>query len=923
MIVMEPIWLLLVLPLAIGFFLTPKPRSTAMNFGAMAAVLMIVAIAGVEIKLQSTRGTVVVVMDQSASVGVKGEAAVKEQLALIEKSRPEGWKLSVVAFAAEAEVVREAEDEESRVVNFKSRLHSNLAGALERVDEMLAPGTRARVVVLSDGIWSGVDPAGSVDQLAARGIAVDFRRVTPLSAYDVAVESLDAPLRVSPGELFRMTAWVKVPVSGKLSFQILRNGQLIGESERDCSAGRNRIEWYDRALTGLNDYQLILKPDATDAVAENNQARALVEVDAAKPVLFLSARGETAFVKALRQSGLQLIWRRPQEVKLTLTELARYSSVILENVSASELGQQAMSNLAAWVETQGGGLLLTGGKHTLGAGGFYHSPLDPILPVSLELRREHRKFSMAVAIVLDRSGSMTATTASGKQKIELAARATADVFDLLTDNDQMGVIAVDSAPHTIVEMNTVTNLTNADRNRMLSINSMGGGIYVYEGLLAGVKMLTDNAEAGARHIILFADAADAEQPGDFITLLGKCRLAGVTVSVIGLGKKTDCDAALLEEIARRGGGNIYFTENAEELPRIFAEDTMLMSRSSFVEEPTSVKMLPQSGMLSPTKWSDFSVGGYNLCYLRPGAVAATRTGDELNAPLVAFWPKGLGRVICYTGEVNGKFTGGFGKYPQAGELLVTMARWANGADRLNQSEFAVTQTLERGAQVVRIHLDPERESLVFNEMPQLNLLSENGAIAEKQTLNFRWDGADRLKLSVPLEDERTLLSTVSITGQGVLPLAPVCLPYSPEFAAEVDGRRTLEQLARRSGGRELTDMTTVWDSLPVYPVRFKLLPWLLSAAVMIFLSGVFVRRTGWQWPKLNWAVLRKKREKQPKRAEVATAARAKAEQPSKSPKPVKKSKIQRQPIPVVAKTAESETSGTLSALGELKRKKRG
>ena len=37
------------------------------------------------------------------------------------------------------------------------------------------------------------------------------------------------------------------------------------------------------------------------------------------------------------------------------------------------------------------------------------------------------------------------------------------------------------------------------------------------------------AKAGTKHIILFADAADAEEPGDYKTLVDKCQKAGITV----------------------------------------------------------------------------------------------------------------------------------------------------------------------------------------------------------------------------------------------------------------------------------------------------------------------------------------------------------------------------------------------------------
>ena len=137
---------------------------------------------------------------------------------------------------------------------------------------------------------------------------------------------------------------------------------------------------------------------------------------------------------------------------------------------------------------------------------------------------------------------------------------------MLSPTDEFGVIAVDSAPHIIVDLAEVDNLGHA-RYRILRIASQGGGIFVYEALSAASSMLL-RAQAGARHIILFADAADSEQPGRYVELLEECRKANITVSVVGLGTPSDIDAGLLRDIARRGGGRCYFTKNAEELPRL-------------------------------------------------------------------------------------------------------------------------------------------------------------------------------------------------------------------------------------------------------------------------------------------------------------------------------------------------------------------
>ena len=66
-----------------------------------------------------------------------------------------------------------------------------------------------------------------------------------------------------------------------------------------------------------------------------------------------------------------------------------------------------METLASWVENTGSGLAMTGGQKSYGPGGYFKSPLERVMPISMEMRKEHRKMSVAVVVALDRSGSMS------------------------------------------------------------------------------------------------------------------------------------------------------------------------------------------------------------------------------------------------------------------------------------------------------------------------------------------------------------------------------------------------------------------------------------------------------------------------------------------------------------------------------------
>ena len=108
--------------------------------------------------------------------------------------------------------------------------------------------------------------------------------------------------------------------------------------------------------------------------------------------------------------------------------------------------------LARFATDLGGGLLVTGGGGSFGVGGYFKSVLEEDLPVSMEVKNEHRKLSLAMAVALDRSGSMAAPTGDGRTKMDLANLGACAAIGTLGPFDEVGVIAVDSAPHVVTPL---------------------------------------------------------------------------------------------------------------------------------------------------------------------------------------------------------------------------------------------------------------------------------------------------------------------------------------------------------------------------------------------------------------------------------------------------------------------------------------
>jgi hypothetical protein len=159
----------------------------------------------------------------------------------------------------------------------------------------------------------------------------------------------------------------------------------------------------------------------------------------------------------------------------------------------------------------------------------------------------------------------------------------------------------------------------------------------------------------------------------------------------------------------------------------------------------------------------------------------------------------------------------------------------------------LTQELGEGLCTVTLHLDPDRASLPFDGMPTVTTLrGRPGSPPQSSRQEMAWISTDALQVDVPLGGEETALSSVEVPGVGRRTLPPVCAPYSAEFrpADPERGTTTLEHLARATGGARRVDLGGMWKTLPALPRRVALAPWLLLAAVVLFLAEVLERRTG-------------------------------------------------------------------------------
>jgi len=794
-----PELLLLLLPAAWAWWRWRDRRTATQVVRAVVVALLAVALAGPYLKMEADGRDLVVVVDRSRSQPDGSDAQALELIGLAESMRTADDRLAVISFGA-APAIEQLPSATARFAGFARDLDrdgSDLATALDRALELVPRGRAGSLLLLSDGEAQGDDARDVARRARARAIRIDARATTRPAQGDLSIERIELPDDVAVGEPFQFAVWVRADSRVESDFSLGRAGQQLASGRRVFERGLNRLLFRDvLGQPGTAAYAVALGAD-DDRVPENNRGQGALRVHGSPQLLVVNDDGAVdTLVAALRAAGLDVVVAAAEQAPLDPVGLTAFRAVVLENVAASRIAR-GMAALRDFVAERGGGLLLTGGRSSFGIGGYYKSPLDPLLPVSMEMRQEHRKQAVALAIALDRSGSMAAPAGGGLQKMDLANLGTVAAIELLSPMDAVAVIAVDSAPHVVQPLAPVADPVELC-SRVRRIESMGGGIFTYTALVAAVKQLED-AEQKNRHIVLFADAADAEEHEGCVDLVGKCAAAGVSLSVIALGTESDSDAAFLKEIARVGLGEAHFTTDPAELPRLFALDTLKVARATFVEEPAGVTLLPDLFAMGEIPGGAFpTVAGYNLTWLKPGATAGAVTTDDYRAPIVAFHHHALGRVATLCSPIGGEHGQALVAWPGFATLMTTMARWLVGQEE-PQEFFASLQREGRSA-VVSVELDRS-----INPSPDTSRLEARiqGPDGHVRVLPLERVGEERFEARVPLEQAGISLGVVRLAGDRFVTLPPLALPYSPEFERSLDpdrGERLLRELARESGG---------------------------------------------------------------------------------------------------------------------------
>lgn len=773
-----------------------------------------------------------VLVDRSESAADAIGPNEREWESILRKSMGGADRLRFVDFAREA-WSRETGEASARM---QDRSVTNVALAIRQALLLRDPERATRLLLLSDGY--ATDDVKSVERrLVEERIPLDWRLSSVAYEKDARVSNVSGPQRARAGETFLVEAMIEGVAGQAIPYRVLRNEQVIRSDKVTLVNGRGKLQFSDRSeQASAVAYTVVIDPEG-DPVSGNNRRTSWVQIDGESRILLVTNFETDPVEQALSGKGFRVEAVR-DPARLSVASLTGISAVVINNVPANRIPRPFLEGLDFFVRKQGGGLLMLGGAYSFGSGGYFGSPVDPLIPVSMELKEEHKKLAVAMAIVVDRSGSMSAAAGGGSNltKMDLANAGAVQATRMLGELDAIAYLAVDTEAHVMVPLTDVGENREAIIGRINRVASMGGGIYVFTGLKAGWEQL-ERSNFGQRHLVLFADASDAEEPGDYRELIKTMREGKTTVSVIAMGSPTDSDAAMLKDVADLGGGRIFFNDNPGDLPALFTQETVAVARSAFIEETLETKATAGWLELSaqPINWLTL-VGGYNLSYLKDGATMALVSNDEYQAPLVAFWNRGVGRAAAVTFPMSGKFSSLTVSWPEYGEFTQTLVRWLVGERQISGVSYETT--LVGDALTLDLYYDESWSERFRKAAPE-------AAIARGEVVTpVVWERIEPGHYQATRRIAPGALTRGAISlGESALPFGPLMSGVDEEWQRDGESVRRLLEVARNSGGVSVSNLSDAWKQAPSNQ-QVSLKWWLLLGILALLLLDVAETRLG-------------------------------------------------------------------------------
>ncbi len=810
-------------------------------------------------------GTLVLLVDQSDSLTEAGKQTLREQaaqLAATLEQTGQSDQTTILWFGKQAVAPGAALTTDPSLPAPPELLaainpnYTDLGAALRTARELLTdvvgdalPG--ARIILLSDGQQTSGDALGEARLSASRNIPVDVVPIAAVPATDLRIVDVTAPQRLNLGEEFTVQIAVvndAAPTQVPARLRLWANERVLGNEDVVLDPGLNEFEFQSRA----NDAGVLrLRAEISgspDTFGQNNRAGAAITVLPPPRVLIVEGKPGAAaeLTPTLWNTGIESEVIQPNQLSFRMADLLGYAGMILLDVPGTALTLDQMATVREFVRSEGRGLVVAGGSNSYGLGAYEGTPLEQALPVTMEAPPRPERSSVALLLIVDRSASMDA--AIGISKFAMAKEAAILAIETLQPNDSVGVLAFDTGQQWTVPFQQVGEGTTrqAIKDRIAAM-PIGGGTDIYGALAAGLRDLEQQTN-GVRHVVLLSDGRSfTNDQNAYRQLVDRAVQQNISISTIAIG--LDSDIVLMENLARWGNGRYYFTNTAEDIPRLTLQESEIARADPSMEgafQPELVAPHPLVRDFAPAALPQLN--GYVATTAKDTGEIVLQSPD--GDPVLAAWQYGLGRAVAWTPTIGAPWS----------------REWVGWEDYGRYWAQIVRYTLPKGEQSpIRIQLTPQDGGVRLNAQ----VVQANGTPLNLATTQARVvlpDGSDRIftllqdgpgsySQDILLPESGAYGIDVALERDGVQYrtttgyVQPVSAEFLPPRPDDIPGDVLLQELATITAGQVLDAeqlaamLATQQENAAATPSPLApVWVWLVAAALLVWLLEIAVRR---------------------------------------------------------------------------------
>jgi uncharacterized membrane protein len=803
--------------------------------------------------------TLVVLLDRSQSIPRVLQDQTIDALAdwTSQKRRKKGDRLSVISIGSNA-VIGSMPNELTVLEPASSEPKgnaTNLARGVQLALAILPRDTASRLLLVSDGNETDGQVLAAADIAITSGVPIDVLPISFEHTNEVIVEQVLVSSQSRIGQTIPVRVVIRSIGASSGILHLLRNSAPIDISPDQEGTGAplslrngvNAVVFDIPVLSGgPQRFTATWQPaKGTDTVEANNTGVGVTFVARGGTVLLVTENeiSSSHLYDVLIESGIAVVVSSPEGIPRDSIGFAAYDAVILVDIPRWAIDDSQEQHLLSFVHDIGGGLIMTGGPTSFGAGGWIGSQLEEAMPIRCEPPQTRNLPRGALALILH-SCEMPEGNYWGQEVAGAAVEA-------LSEQDFIGIVEYswNSGTNANCDWTLPMQLAGDKVKAMDAVHSLTlGDMQDFDSALElSLEGLT-GVNAAQRHVIIISDG-DPQPPTQ--ELIQSFRDASITISTVMVGGHgSPMDQQMMQGIATATGGRFYMVNDPTQLPQIFIKEAQLNSRSLIQEGGPWVPAHIPSGT-GPLQGVDSvpPITGLVVTADR-GGLAQTPwmiTTIEGNDPLYAWWHHGIGKSIAFTSDLGMQWATQWPAWSSFAPFWERSVRWAMRGSM--PPNVMVRSRVEDGRGVIDIEAVDANASF-------LNLMQSHAVAidpsGQSHVISVRQTGPGQYHAEFDMDQSGAWLVNVALQtadgeSTGAIPAA-VSIPYPEEYRATSDNAALMHELAQRTGGRVLSfddvESINLFDrdglELPVSPMPVWDLLALLAASLLII--DIAIRR---------------------------------------------------------------------------------